>query len=93
MVLMPYCDIMRTTLTLDDDAYLALVRAAKRASVSLKEMTNLVIRRGLEAMQRTAATPPYELRPMSMGPPRAGVRLESLSQLVEQLDGDEHLGA
>lgn len=61
---------MRTTLTLDDDLFMALNERARATGRSFKEVVNEVLRRGLaETQPRTEMVAPT----LDMGAPRIDV--------------------
>ena len=57
---------MRTTLTLDDDVALQLERARKARDVSLKDIVNEALRRGLKDMGgRPKRREPFRTKPFT----------------------------
>jgi len=72
--------IMRTTLTLDDDVAAALERVRRGRDISLKDLVNEALRRGLSDMARRAK--PRErvsTRVAALG----GVRIPSIDNIAE----------
>lgn len=76
---------MRTTLTIDDDLAAILERERVRKGVSLKEVVNSLLRRGLELEQLTPVRPVVVTRPHDYGF-KPGVDLDKLNQLVDELE-------
>jgi len=77
---------MRTTLTLDDDVAEKLRQLAHASDRSFKAVVNDTLRRGLSAGDKPVlALPAFEVRPHASGF-RAGVDLDKLNQLVDELD-------
>lgn len=79
---------MRTTLTLDDDIARQLRALAYAQGTSFKQVVNATLRAGL-ARGDGAPSPPYRLRPASMGTPAAGVDLRKALQLADALEDAE----
>lgn len=82
---------MRTTLTLDDDIDAALRRVAARDGISLKDVVNETLRRGLSlGAQPAEPTAPFEV----VSAPRGfmpGVDPLKLNQLVDELEVDRFI--
>jgi Ribbon-helix-helix protein, copG family len=73
---------MRTTLTLDDDVAAALERLRRSRDVSLKQLINEALRRGLEEMRgRPKRREPVETRAVALG----RVRLAGIDNIGEAL--------
>ena len=75
---------MRTTLTLDDDVGERLQEMATRTGRAFKDVVNETLRRGLDA--KPVRGKPFQLRARPMGL-RAGVQLDNVAELLEQLEG------
>ena len=80
---------MRTTLTLDEDVAAKVKREARRSGKSFKEVVNETLRRGL-AEARTSSVPPFTIRPRDLGRLRPGLNLDSVGELLEQVEGPLH---
>jgi hypothetical protein len=74
---------MRTTLTLDDDVAALLARERERTGESLRQVTNRLLRRGL---QRRPADPTEVVLPTLPGTPRVDVT--DTSAVLADLDDD-----
>lgn len=61
--------IMRTTLTIDDQLMAELKERAHRQNLPLKQVVNQVLRRGLEADTQGAARKPFRAKTFAMGQP------------------------
>ncbi len=73
---------MRTTLSLDDDVAAMLERLRKRQEVSLKQVVNEALRRGLsQQLQKNAPTKPFTTHTVDLG----RCRLPSLDNVAEVL--------
>jgi hypothetical protein len=81
---------MRTTLTIDDDVAIALDRIREREALTLKDVVNEALRRGLRVMDAERSDAPrerYRVRPWASG----GMRV-SVDNVAEALDWAEGHG-
>lgn len=78
---------MRTTVRIDDELLADLRRQAARESLSLTDVVNRALRRGLAASNSTRRRPVHRERTFSMGSPR--VPLDKALALAAALDDDE----
>ena len=80
---------MRTTLTLDDDVAAKLKAEMTKSGRSFKATVNAVLRLGLNQRQAPKSTKPFlvHARPLR---PRAGLNLDSIADLLEQIEGPDH---
>jgi len=78
---------VRTTLTIDDALLRDLRRAAREAGMTLKEVVNRALRRGLTELTRPPERRPFSVRTFSMGAPRAN--LDRALALAGVLEDDE----
>jgi hypothetical protein len=77
---------VRTTLTLDEDVYAALQREARLTGKPFKAVTNEILRHGL--LERSRPTPVRRFKVVARDLRlKAGYSLDSISQLIEQVDG------
>jgi ribbon-helix-helix CopG family protein len=81
--------VMRTTVTLDDDVAAKLKEEARRQKTSFKEVLNSSVRQGLRA-GTPEATEPYQLNPRPLRV-RPGVDLDRALALAGQLEDAEIL--
>jgi hypothetical protein len=74
---------MRTTLTIDDDLGVLLERLRRERNVSLKQIVNETLRRGLASLEQGSDRPrqEYHTRVVSLGKPR----LPNLDNVTEAL--------
>ena len=80
---------MRTTLTLDDDLAGILHRKAAEQGLSFKEVVNSILRSGLAIkVQSVSDKPVPAIVPRDFGF-RAGIDLEKLNQLADELEAEE----
>jgi hypothetical protein len=80
---------VRTTLTLDEDVAAKLKRLARRTGRAFREVVNETLRRGLVA-QPPARRKPFRVDARDLGATRAGVRLDDIGGLLEQIEGPGH---
>lgn len=80
---------MRTTLTLDDDLAGILQRRSRELDKSFKEIVNLTLRKGL-APDLQEIPQAVSVRPHDFGL-SAGIDLDRLDQLVDELEVEDYL--
>lgn len=80
---------MRTTMTLEEDVLLKLKDEMGRTGFGFKETVNRVLRDGL-ALRSRPPRRPFVVQPRRLGL-RPGVNVDNVAELLEQLDGPEHL--
>lgn len=79
---------MRTTLTLDEDIAATLHRVREKRNLSLKEVVNEALRRGLREMEDGPRTRQvYSTEPVSLG----GCLIGSLDDVAEALAVEDAL--
>ena len=81
---------MRTTLTLDDDVAAKLAAEARRSGRSFRETVNDYIRRGLAERKGSGPRAPFHVVARDLGDLRAGLQLDNISDLLEQVEGSLH---
>ncbi|MGH9258233.1 MAG: type II toxin-antitoxin system antitoxin VapB33 [Vicinamibacterales bacterium] len=79
---------MRTTLTLDRDVADAVAKEMRRTGRGLKAIVNDALRRGLRLAGKAPRPPRFEVRPHAFEF-RAGVDLDRMNQLVDELEAEE----
>lgn len=77
----------RTTLTLDDDVAARLMEAVRTTGRPMKAIVNDAIRAGLADLPKPPKRYVVAARPMGLRP---GYSLDSISALLDQLEGPEH---
>jgi hypothetical protein len=82
-----YDDFMRTTLTLEPDVAERIKRRMKRMGLSLKRVVNDALRDGL-AEEHRAPRVKFSVEPHSCRF-KAGIDLDKLNQLVDELAAEE----
>jgi hypothetical protein len=82
---------MRTTLTLDDDVAAKLKAESRRAGRPFRDVVNETLRRGL-AQRRASASlqQPFTITPRDLGALKPGLSLDSVADLIEQVEGALH---
>ena len=79
---------MRTTLTLDPDVATRLRQEMRRSGKGLKIVVNDALRRGLGIGGERITPPPFKVIPHPFGV-RAGLDLDRMNQLVDELEAGE----
>lgn len=82
---------MRTTLTLDRDVAEALAREMRRSGRGLKAAVNDALRRGLRLTGTAPRPPRFKVEPHAFGV-KAGIDLDRMNQLVDELDAHAAAG-
>ena len=81
---------MRTTLTIDDDLAGILQRKSRELDKPFKELVNTALRKGL-AENLTKEKCEITVRPHDFGAMRAGLDLDRMNQLVDELEVEDYL--
>lgn len=81
---------MRTTLTIDDDVADELKVLQHRSQLSFKETLNVVLRRGLRALDPPTQVPPFVVETFDGGF-APGVDTMKLNQLLDELEAEDFL--
>lgn len=81
---------MRTTLTLDDDLAAKLKSEVRRSGRSFRDTVNDALRRGLASRRPAAAGEPFRVAARDLGDLRAGLSLDSVADLLDQVEGPLH---
>ncbi len=81
---------MRTTLTLDDDVAAKLKAEARRSQRSFRDTVNDTLRRGLAVQRAPSAQKPFAVHARDLGNLRPGLSLDSVSDLLEHIEGPLH---
>jgi hypothetical protein len=80
---------VRTTLTLDDDVAAKLKAETRRTGRAFRDVVNEALRRGLLA-SRPEKRATFRVRTRSLGGLRPGRRLDSIADVLEQIEGPLH---
>ena len=81
---------MRTTLTLDDDVAAKLKAETKQTGKSFKAVVNEYLRLGLFAKKSPPPRVRFRVETRDLGALRAGLNLDNVGELLEQLEGPTH---
>ena len=81
--------LMRTTLTLDDDVAERVHERCRKTRRSFKEVVNELLRLGLLEQAKSSRRKPFRVhtRPLRARP---GLNLDNIGELLEQIDGAAH---
>jgi hypothetical protein len=90
-IMMPctYHQDVRTTLTLDEDVAAKLRAAVRRSGRPFRDVVNETLRRGL-TVERPSRRERFRIAPRSLGGLRPGTRIDSIGDLLEQVEGPRH---
>ena len=78
---------MRTTLTLDDDVAVQIERLRRARDVSLKELVNDALRRGLrELSAKPKKRKPFRTRTFDMGKPL--INIDNVAEAIAYAEGE-----
>jgi hypothetical protein len=81
---------MRTTLTLDDDVAAKLKAESRRAGRPFRDIVNETLRRGMASRRLGSARQPFKVAARDLGHLRAGLSLDNVAELIEQVEGSLH---
>jgi plasmid stability protein len=81
---------MRTTLTLDDDVAAKLRAEARRSGRSFRDIVNDTLRRGLATRHPAPPREPFKVAARDLGQLLPGLSLDSVADLIEQVEGPFH---
>jgi len=81
---------VRTTLTLDDDVAGKLKSEARQSGRSFRDVVNDILRRGLASRRDTKTGTPFKVAARDLGELRPGVSIESVADLLDQVEGGRH---
>jgi Ribbon-helix-helix protein, copG family len=78
---------MRTTLTLDDDVAVQLERLRRARDLSLKELVNDALRRGLREMNaKPKKREPFRTQAFNLGP--FLISIDNVAEAIAQAEGE-----
>jgi len=81
---------MRTTLTLDEDVAAKLKSEARRTGRPFRAVVNETLRRGLARRPAAVRREPFRVATRDLGELRAGLSLDNVGDVLEQLEGPLH---
>lgn len=81
---------MRTTLTIDEDVAAKLKSVARRTGRAFRDVVNEALRRGLASPAQPRAREPFTVKVRDLGWRRPGLNLDSVAELLEQIEGPLH---
>jgi hypothetical protein len=80
---------MRTTLTIDDDVAVQLERLRRARNVSLKDLINDALRRGLrEINAKPKKREPFRTRSFNMGKPF--INIDNVAEAIAYAEGEAY---
>jgi plasmid stability protein len=82
--------VIRTTLTLDDDVAAKLKAESRRAGRSFRDIVNETLRRGLASHRASAQRQAFRITPRDLGNLKPGLPLDNVAELIEQIEGPLH---
>ena len=82
----PDDQIVRTTLTLDDDVAAKLQAEARKSGLSFKETVNKLLRLALNARRVPPPVTPFKVRAKAMGA-RPDLNFDKVDELLDQGEG------
>jgi plasmid stability protein len=87
MMSLDYHQGMRTTLTLDEDVAAKLKAQARKSGKSFKDTVNEFLRLALNMKKSPPGRERFRIKARDLGRLRPGLSLDSVSDLLEQLEG------
>ena len=81
---------MRTTITLDEDVAAKLKSLSRRTGRAFRDLVNDTLRRGLARPPAAPAREPFKVQARDLGSLRPGLSLDSVADLLEQVEGPVH---
>ncbi|MEO8503626.1 MAG: CopG family transcriptional regulator [Acidobacteriota bacterium] len=81
---------MRTTLTLDEDVAAKLKSEARSSGRTFRDIVNESLRAGLTLVSAPPAIEPFRVRVRDLGELRPGLGLDSVADLLSQVEGPDH---
>ena len=81
---------MHTILTLDDDVDTKLRAEARRPGPPFRDDVNDTLRRGLASRRATSSRQNFKIEPRDLGDHRAGMSLNNVAEVIEQIGGSLH---
>jgi len=81
---------VRTTLTLDDDVAARLQAEARRSARPFRVVVNETLRTGLAQRRVASKSGAFRVEPVDLGVLRRGVELDSIANVLQQIEGPQH---
>jgi hypothetical protein len=81
---------MRTTVTLNDDVAAKLKAEARRAGRPFRDIVNETLRNGLAIRRLISQRQSFKVGARDLGHLGAGLSLDSVADLIEQVEGSLH---
>jgi hypothetical protein len=78
---------MRTTLTLDEDVAAKLKAEVRRSGRPFRDIVNETLRQGLSTRRAAVRQTPFKVRARDLGSLLPGLALDSVADLLEQVEG------
>jgi hypothetical protein len=82
--------MVRTTLTLDDDIAAKLRSEARRTGMSLRDLVNATLRRGLASPRPARGRKRFRVVTRDLGSLAPGLSLDNVAELLEAAEGPLH---
>ena len=82
--------VMRTTLTLDDDVAARLQVESRRSGRPFKVVVNEYLRAGMAQRKALRATEAFRVRPVDLGGPVTGHSYDDIGALLDAAEGAAH---
>jgi plasmid stability protein len=80
-------DVMKTTLTLDDDIAAKLRAEARRTGKSFKVVVNEFLRVAVNSRPQHRPTSRFQVETRDLGQLQPGLTLDNVAELLEQVEG------
>ena len=87
-----YDDLMRTTLTIDDDLMAQIEDLRRREGISFKGAVNRLLRAGTQCLVQPPKAKQYRTKPRKLGL-RSGFDPIRLNQLADEIDAEQFTAA
>lgn len=81
---------MRITLTLDEDIAAKLQAETRRSGKSFRDVVNETMRHAFASQRAAVHRNAFEVTPRDLGKLRAGLSLNNIAELLEQIEGPLH---
>ena len=75
---------------MDDDVAAKLKSESQRSGHSFRDVVNETLRRGLATRRPSRTSKPFKITARDLGNLRAGLSLDNIAELIEQVEGPLH---